>query len=108
MNMHYKTIVLELIRQHPELYNQLHCNRMLLPALCHFAKQLKTSHEAWKRIVCRLTPDWNESQIAGEALEFALMEMENFLNSMVPPDDGEEMLIQSIMAFVRGRPPPEH
>ena len=46
--MQYKTIVLELLQQRPEMHDQLRRNRMLLPTLELYASELKTSHEAWK------------------------------------------------------------
>ena len=47
--MQYKTIILELLEQRPEIHDQLRKNRKLLPTLEICAHELKTSHEAdWR------------------------------------------------------------
>ena len=46
--MQYKTIILELLQQRPEIHEQLRKDRKLLPAMEFYARELKTSHEAWK------------------------------------------------------------
>ena len=39
--MQYKTIVLELLQQRPEIHDQLRSQRMLLPTMEHYASELK-------------------------------------------------------------------
>ena len=46
--MQYKTIILELLQQRPEMHDQLRKDRKLLPTMELYARELKTSHEAWK------------------------------------------------------------
>ena len=41
--MQYKTIVLELLQQRPQMHEQLRKDRKLLPALEFYAKELKAS-----------------------------------------------------------------
>lgn len=79
--MQYKTIVLELLQEHPALYETLRQSRTLLPTLEVYARDLKTSHEAWKERLFRVRPGSNESQIASEALEIGLKELEEYLLS---------------------------
>jgi len=86
-NMRYKTIVLELLEQRPEILEPFKRNRILLPMLNHFALELKTSHEAWKGRLSQARPSSDPSQIASEALEIALGELENCLPSGLPPDE---------------------
>ena len=61
--MQYKTIVLELLEQCPEMYDQLRSKRMLLPTLNFYAGELKASHEAWKIRLSQDRPGSNESQM---------------------------------------------
>jgi hypothetical protein len=70
--MHYKTIVLGLIEERPEIHEKLRRTRTLLPTLELYAKKLKTSHEAWKEHLFKERPASDPSQIASEALEIAL------------------------------------
>ena len=46
--MQYKTIVLQLLEQQPEVYNQLRKQRQLLQTLEIYSDQLKALHEDWK------------------------------------------------------------
>jgi hypothetical protein len=101
--MHYKTIILELLQQHPEIHNQLRSKRMLLPTLELHARQLKTRHEAWRERLSRARPGSDPSQVASEALEIALKELEDFLG---PPDDSEPLTVEAAIAFIRGHTPP--
>jgi hypothetical protein len=84
--MHYKTIVLELLEQHPEIHNELCRNRMLIPTLDRYSADLKASHEAWMDRLSQAKPGSDPSQIASEALEIALKELEEYLHSWAPPD----------------------
>ncbi len=100
--MRYKTIILELLKQHPKMHNQLRSKRMLLPTLNRYATELKASHEIWKNRLSQAKPGSNPSQIAREALEIALKELEDFLHSLSPPDDKEPPSFEGAMAFIRG------
>ena len=105
--MQYKTIVLELLKQRPELHNQLRSNRMLLPTLERYARVLKANHETWKDRLSQAKPGSDPSQIASEALEIALKELEDFLDSGSPQNDGEPLSLEGAMGFIRRRTPPE-
>jgi hypothetical protein len=104
--MQYKTIVLELLQQHPEIHQQLQSRRTLLATMELYARELKTSHEAWKARLCQALPGSNPSQIASEALEIALWELEDVLQSEFPPDESEPLTLEGAMAFIRGHSPP--
>jgi len=88
--MQYKTIVLELLQEHRELYETLRQSRTLLPTLDVYARDLKASHQAWKERLSHVRPDSNESQIASEALEIGLKELEEYLLSKAHPEGSEE------------------
>ena len=99
--MQYKTIVLQLLEQHPEIRDQLKRQRQMLPTMEHFARDLKTRHEAWKDRLFQAMPDSDESQIASEALELALKELEDRLPSGSPRDDKEPLSLDGAMASIR-------
>ena len=99
--MQYKTIVLELLQQRPEMHEQLRKDRKLLPALEFYAKELKTSHEAWKETLTQTKPGSDPSQIASEAMEMALKELEDRLPSASHPDNNEPLSLDAAMAFIR-------
>ncbi len=101
--MQYKTIILELLQQRPQMHEQLRKSRKLLPALEFYAKELKTSHEAWKETLSQEKPESDRRQIASEALEMALKEMEDRLPSASPQDGTEPLSLDGAMAYIRDR-----
>ena len=99
--MQYKTIILELLRQRPQMHDQLRKSRKLLPAMEFYAKELKISHEAWKETLSQAKPEIDQSQIASEAMKMALKEMEDRLPSASPADATEPLSLDEAMAFIR-------
>jgi hypothetical protein len=99
----YKTIVLALLQQHPETHDLLRRNRSLLAALDLWASRLKIGHAAWKERLSRERPSTDENQIASEALEIALSELEDSLTSTLPPSGTEPLSLDAAMAFLRAR-----
>jgi hypothetical protein len=99
-HMQYKTIILELLQQRPEIHEQLRKERKLLPALELYAKELKTSHEAWKDQLSQAMPGSDRSQIASEALEMALKDLEDRLPT-ASPEESETLSLDTAMAFIR-------
>jgi hypothetical protein len=100
--MQYKTIILQLLEQNPEVYNHLREQHLLLLTLEHYAKELKTSHEAWKEQLSAQRPGRDPSQIASEALELALNEL--LVNSSLPEfptDKDEQLLLDRAMAYLQ-------
>ena len=102
----YKTMVLNLLQERPEIHDQLRSNRMLLPMLERYASELKVSHEAWKDRLSQAKPGSDGSQIASEALEMAVKELEDSLLSESPPNDNQSLSLDAAMAFLRRRSPP--
>jgi len=96
--MQYKTIILELLKQRQEMYYHLRKERKLLPTVQHYAQELKDSHEAWKDLLSEVRPGSDPSQIATEALEMALAELEDRLPSASPRND--DLTLDGAMAFV--------
>ncbi len=99
--MQYKTIILELLQQRPEMHDQLRKERKLLPTLEIYAKELKESHEAWKEQLSQAKPGSDTNQIASEAMEMALKDMEDRLPPESPTDEHETLSLDQAMAFVR-------
>jgi hypothetical protein len=99
--MKYKTNIHELLQQRPEMHDRLRKDRKLLPTLELYAKELKTSHEAWKELLFKLRPGSDQSQIASEALELALKELEDRLPSEPPQSDNEALFLDAAMLFLR-------
>ncbi len=99
--MQYKTIVLELLQQRPEMHEQLRKDRKLLTTMESYARDLKSSHEAWKETLGQERPGSDQSQIASEALEMALKDLEDRLPSASHPSDNEPLSLDAAMAFIR-------
>ena len=99
--MQYKTIVLELLQQQPQRYDQLRKERKLLPTVELYARELKTSHEAWKQTLRQERPGSDQSQIAFEALEMALKDLEDHLRPASHRSDSETLSLDGAMAYLR-------
>jgi hypothetical protein len=104
--MLHKTIALQLLEQYPEIHEQLRNNRILLPTLELLAAQLKTRHEALKEMLSKSRPDSEPIQIASEAREIAVQELEDRLSSAFPQEDSEPFSLDAAMAFLRSYIPP--
>ena len=67
---------------------RLHCQPSdsgdLLPTLDAYAIELKSSHEAWKEQLSDESPGSDPSQLASQALEIALKELEDLLDTWTP------------------------
>jgi hypothetical protein len=102
----YKTITLELIRDHPELYERLRSSKRLLPAMESYARDLKSSHEAWKERLRLHHPGSHPSRTASEALELAIEELRDRLPSESTPNEAEPLSLDAAMSFIRKHSPP--
>jgi hypothetical protein len=103
--MKYKTIVHELLKERTELHEQLRKERKLLPTMELYAQELKTSHEGWKELLSQMRPGSDPSQIANEALEMALKELEDRLPSEFPQDDNQARFLDAAMMVIRRNTP---
>ena len=102
--MQYKTIVYELLQQRHQMHEQLRKERKLLATMELHAMVLKTSHEAWKEVLSQAKPGSDPSQIASEALEMALRELEDRLPAESLQED-ETLSLNAAMAFIRRHTP---
>ena len=98
--MHYKTIILELIQQRPEMHEQLRQERKLLTTMEMYARELKQSHEAITQQLRQASPESEPSQISSQAFEMALKELEDRLPPASAMDD-QELSLDAAMAHVR-------
>jgi len=101
--MQYKSIIHDLLQQRPQMHDQLRKSRKLLPTLEQYARELKSSHEAWKEMLLQLRPGSDRSQIASEAMEIALKEMEDRLPTASSQDGSEPQFLDAAMLFLRRR-----
>ena len=99
--MQYKTMVLELLRERTELYEQLRLKRKVLPTLEILARELKVSHETWQQALAAAKPNSQPNQIASEALELALKELSDRLPPASPPHEAEPLSLDGAMAFIQ-------
>ena len=99
--MQYKTIVFELLQQQPELHERLRITRTMLPTLERCATELKASHEAWKETLSQAKPGSDPIQIASEALEMAIQELESRLQYASQTGEPEALSLDQVMAYVR-------
>ncbi len=97
--MLYKTILLHRIQELPELYDRLLKSRALMATLDRFAVQLQDIHEEWKNRLRMKHPDKSEGQIASEATELALSELETVLHYAPIPSDGP-LSLDGAIAFI--------
>jgi hypothetical protein len=101
--MQYKTIVLEMLRHRKELHEQLRLTRRLLPTMERCARELTASHEQWKATLAAQQPGSDPTQIANEALELALRELEDRLPFVSSPRDDDPLSLDRAMASVLSR-----
>lgn len=103
--MNYKTICLGLLEQHPEIYDQLRQRRMLLPTLNRLASELKARHHLWMQELQATRPG-SDSQIASEAIEIALKELQDGLLSGCSSEEENFATLNDWMSFLRAHTPP--
>ena len=99
--MLYKTICLELLEQRPELYNQLGKRRALLATLNRLSGELKARHQAWMQELQETRPG-SDSQIASEAMELAVKELEELLST--DSEEEAKAFLDEAMAYLRRTP----
>ena len=98
--MHYKTIILELLEQRPKLREELRQSRKLLPTLEFYASELRDSHEEWKGRLLEAKPDSDPSQIASQAMELALKDLQDHLPSKSNQEESETLSLDQTMAYI--------
>jgi hypothetical protein len=99
--MQYKTIILEMLQQRPQMHEQLRQDRKLLITMEMYARELKASHEAITHQLRQASPGRNPAMASSEAFEIALRELEDRLPPASAMDDHEELSLDAAMAHVR-------
>lgn len=102
--MQYKTIVLELIQQQPELHEQLRASRTLLATMDACALALKASHEEWMDRLSQRMSGSDRSQLSSEALEIAVKELEEDLSSASKAEE-DGLSLDGAMAYLKRHTP---
>ncbi len=97
--MQYKTLTLQLLRQYPQIYNHLKQSRKVPQTLDLFSRELKLSHEGWKDSLSESRPGSDPSQIAAEAMELALHDLEDRLQA--EQDGSESLTLDAAINFLR-------
>ncbi len=103
--MHYKTLVLELLQENPFLYEKLRSGNMLLTAMDAYAIDLKASHESWKGLLAEENPGSDPRQIASEAMELAIQEIQTNLSCESEAGEAEMFSLDEAINFVRPHTP---
>jgi hypothetical protein len=104
--MQYKTMVLELLEQLPEMYQQLCSQRQLLATMERLAQELKASHQGLIAQLSQQRPDKAADQIGSEALEIAMNELESRLSCVPPSEDENPLSLDGAMAYLHRHSPP--
>ncbi len=99
--MIYKTIVMEILQDRPQMYERLRRQRILLPELERYSLRLKESHEAWKKQLASLKPGSAPAQIASEARELAVEDLMRALPCEQSQNDDEPLSLDGAMMFIR-------
>ena len=99
--MHYKTIMLELLQQHPRIHEQLRQERKLLTTMETLASELKTCHEMLTESLATANRYRNLTQISSEAMELAIRIMQDRLRSESPLDKDETLSLDQAMDYIK-------
>ncbi len=103
--MQYNTIVLELIQQRPLLHDQLTSSNSLLSAVNHYAPLLRDNHLAIIEELREKRPESAEIQLASEAIELALEQLEAILPPEEMKNETETLTLDAAMAYLRKQTP---
>ena len=107
--MQYKTIMLELLQQRPQMHEELRQSRKMLETVERYANELRDSHLALAETLSKARPDSDPSQIKSEALEIAIQQMQERLDANTATSEesgGEGPTLDGAMAYLRRHTPP--
>lgn len=99
--MQYKTMVLELLQQRPQIHESLREQRSLLATVETQARELKGRHEELMQVFLQMKPENESGQIPSMALELAIQELEQRLDSGSFPERTAPLSLDAAMAFLR-------
>ena len=102
----YQTLILQMIKQRRELAYELKTAKKLMATVQNLAKDLKARHQELKTLLIEAKPGSDENLMSSEALEIALKEIENALDSSSEQDESGPLSLDGAMAFARRHTPP--
>ncbi len=103
--MQYKTIVLELLLQHPQMYEELRSTKRLLTAMDTYASDLKARHDAWTRILHWNRPTSTPEQLSSAALELAIQDLQDRFPCEATMEADEAPSLDAAMSYLRRHTP---
>lgn len=105
--MQYRTIIHELMRQRPSLYEELSSSNTLTSTLTQAASKLRDNHLRLVEQLRQEQPEAAEMQLKNVALEIAIEEFRQDLPIESRPVDPDPFPLDAAMAFIRRHTPPE-
>ncbi len=105
--MLYKTIVLELIQDRPELCARLRSEKLMLRTVESLALTLKTSQQAWQEQLVTTMRGDSEKLIGSRAMELAIRDMIESLPSEPSRNGDEAISLDALIQSVRSPTLPE-
>ena len=99
--MLYKTIVLQILEDRTDLYEQLRSTRTLRSTMESLATELRNLHLTWQETLATARPGSDPTQIASEAMEVAIKALEDRLPSVSPRNVEEELSLDEAMAYIK-------
>jgi hypothetical protein len=85
--MKYKTIILELLEQNPDLYRRLKRNRQVRQTMDRLAVDLQRRHLELRSYLQQSQPGAGSSELSSQAMEMAIAELRE---QLVPLSDSED------------------
>lgn len=85
--MYYKTIALRLIQDRPAFHESIRQEGRLLMVMETYADWLRDYHSLWITFLTKHQPESDETQIASQALERCIQDLEQVLPPASPPSD---------------------
>jgi hypothetical protein len=99
--MQYKTIVLGLLEAQPTKRS----GQEMLLDLDRYAHMLRDGHKSWITTLSEKRPDSNTEQIASEALELAIADLQDCLASESEAEDPWPLSLDAAMTYIRNTKP---
>lgn len=108
--MQYKTIVMELLEQHPQVHETLKQERKLLQTIESLARELKATHEQILRDLSEQQPPLSSDRSSGtssQAMEMAVAELQARLEILSGGANDDTLNLDQIMAQLLQHSPRE-
>ena len=103
--MHYKTIVLELLKQQPEMYGELIRSNSLISTLNQLASQLRESHLTILDQLTQKEPNQSQLLLKSEAMEIAVSQLQESLQTIPQSESAGALSLEGAMAYIKQHTP---